>query len=61
MSGTRDTTAAGGLLSVSADFTLLYERAAAYVDKEGAPTKRCRRRLKKLSSNPERALLNYAR
>jgi ABC-type uncharacterized transport system substrate-binding protein len=33
MSGSRDTTAAGGLVSLSANFTLLYERAAPYVDK----------------------------
>ena len=33
MSGSRDTTAAGGLVSISANFTLLYERAAPYVDK----------------------------
>jgi putative ABC transport system substrate-binding protein len=33
MSGSRDTIAAGGLVSISANFTLLYERAAPYVDK----------------------------
>jgi putative ABC transport system substrate-binding protein len=33
VSGSRDTTAAGGLVSISANFTLLYERAAPYVDK----------------------------
>ena len=33
MSGSRDTTAAGGLVSISANYTLLYERAAPYVDK----------------------------
>jgi putative ABC transport system substrate-binding protein len=33
MSGSRDTTAAGGLVSISANFILLYERAALYVDK----------------------------
>jgi putative ABC transport system substrate-binding protein len=33
MSGSRDTAAAGGLVSISANFTLLYERAAPYVDK----------------------------
>jgi putative ABC transport system substrate-binding protein len=33
MSGTRDTTAAGGLVSISANWLTLYERAAFYVDK----------------------------
>src|SRR5262249_2209866 len=33
MSGTRDTTAAGGLVSISANWATLYERAAFYVDK----------------------------
>src|SRR5262249_57444925 len=33
MSGSRDTTAAGGLVSISANFTLLYERAPPYVHK----------------------------
>jgi putative ABC transport system substrate-binding protein len=33
MSGSRDTTAAGGLVSISGNFILLYERAALYVDK----------------------------
>jgi putative tryptophan/tyrosine transport system substrate-binding protein len=33
MSGSRDTAAAGCLVSLSANFTLLYERAAPYVDK----------------------------
>src|SRR5215831_18361728 len=32
MSGSRDTAAAGCLVSLSANFTLLYERAAPYVD-----------------------------
>ena len=33
MSGTRQTTVAGGLVSMSSDFSALYERAAFYVDK----------------------------
>jgi ABC-type uncharacterized transport system substrate-binding protein len=33
MSGTRDTTVAGGLVSISANWPALYERAAFYVDK----------------------------
>jgi len=33
MSGTRDTTVAGGLVSISANWLMLYERAAFYVDK----------------------------
>ena len=33
MSGTRETTVAGGLVSMSSDFSALYERAAFYVDK----------------------------
>src|SRR5262249_44526937 len=33
MSGTRDTTVAGGLVSISANWLTLYERAAFYVDK----------------------------
>jgi putative tryptophan/tyrosine transport system substrate-binding protein len=33
MSGTRDTTVAGGLVSISANWPALYERAAIYVDK----------------------------
>jgi putative ABC transport system substrate-binding protein len=33
MSGSRDTTAAGGLVSISANFVLLYERTAPFVDK----------------------------
>jgi putative ABC transport system substrate-binding protein len=33
MSGTRQTTVAGGLVSISADWLTLYERAAFYVDK----------------------------
>jgi putative tryptophan/tyrosine transport system substrate-binding protein len=33
MSGTRQTTAAGGLVSISANWLALYERAAFYVDK----------------------------
>jgi putative tryptophan/tyrosine transport system substrate-binding protein len=33
MSGSRETTAAGGLVSISANFVALYERAAPYVDK----------------------------
>jgi putative ABC transport system substrate-binding protein len=33
MSGSRDTTAAGGVISISANFPLLYERSASYVDK----------------------------
>jgi putative tryptophan/tyrosine transport system substrate-binding protein len=33
MSGSRETTAAGGVISVSANFPLLYERSASYVDK----------------------------
>src|SRR5262245_33259066 len=33
MSGTRDTTVAGGLVSISANWLTLYERAASYVDK----------------------------
>jgi putative tryptophan/tyrosine transport system substrate-binding protein len=33
MSGTRDTTVAGGLVSISANWPVLYERAASYVDK----------------------------
>jgi putative ABC transport system substrate-binding protein len=33
MSGSRDTTVAGGLVSISANFILLYEQAALYVDK----------------------------
>lgn len=33
MSGSRETVAAGGLVSISANFVALYERAAIYVDK----------------------------
>ncbi len=33
MSGTRETTVAGGLVSISANWLALYERAASYVDK----------------------------
>jgi len=33
MSGTRDTTVAGGLVSISANWPALYERAAYYIDK----------------------------
>ncbi len=33
MSGTRQTTLAGGLVSISADWPVLYQRAAFYVDK----------------------------
>ena len=33
MSGSRDATAAGGLVSMAANFPELYERAAFYVDK----------------------------
>ena len=33
LSGSRDTTAAGGLVSISANFQDLYERSAVYVDK----------------------------
>jgi putative tryptophan/tyrosine transport system substrate-binding protein len=33
MSGTRETTALGGLVSLSSNFSFLYERAAFYVDK----------------------------
>ena len=33
MSGTRATTVAGGLVSISANWPALYERAAFYVDK----------------------------
>jgi putative ABC transport system substrate-binding protein len=33
MSGSRETTAAGGLVSISANFVALYERAAPFVDK----------------------------
>ncbi len=33
MSGTRETTVAGGLVSISANWPALYERAASYVDK----------------------------
>jgi putative tryptophan/tyrosine transport system substrate-binding protein len=33
MSGSRETTAAGGIISISANFLALYERAAFYVDK----------------------------
>ena len=33
MSAFRETTAAGGLVSMSANFSVLYERAAFYVDK----------------------------
>jgi putative ABC transport system substrate-binding protein len=33
MSGTRDTTVAGGLVSISANWPALYERAAFYIDK----------------------------
>jgi putative ABC transport system substrate-binding protein len=33
MSGTRETTVAGGLVSISANWVVLYERAASYVDK----------------------------
>ena len=33
MSGSRETTAAGGVISISANFPLLYERSASYVDK----------------------------
>jgi putative ABC transport system substrate-binding protein len=33
MSGSRETTAAGGAISISANFLELYERAAPYVDK----------------------------
>jgi putative ABC transport system substrate-binding protein len=40
MSGSREATAAGGLVSISANFLALYERAAPYVDKiiKGAKT-----------------------
>src|SRR5262245_55450975 len=33
MSNSRETAAAGGVMSISADFTTLYERAAQYVDR----------------------------
>jgi putative ABC transport system substrate-binding protein len=33
MSGSRETTEAGGVISISANFPLLYERSASYVDK----------------------------
>jgi putative ABC transport system substrate-binding protein len=33
MSGNRETIAGGGVISISADFPLLYERSASYVDK----------------------------
>jgi putative ABC transport system substrate-binding protein len=33
LSGSRDTTSAGGLVSISANFQDLYERSAVYVDK----------------------------
>jgi putative ABC transport system substrate-binding protein len=33
MSGNRETIAAGGVISISADFSMLYERSASYVDK----------------------------
>jgi putative ABC transport system substrate-binding protein len=33
MSSSRETIAAGGVISVSADFPLLYERSASHVDK----------------------------
>src|SRR5258708_8259413 len=33
MSGSRETTVAGGVISISANFLALYERAAPYVDK----------------------------
>jgi putative tryptophan/tyrosine transport system substrate-binding protein len=33
MSGSRETIAAGGVISISADFPLLFERSASYVDK----------------------------
>jgi putative ABC transport system substrate-binding protein len=33
MSGTRETTVAGGLVSISANWLVFYERAASYVDK----------------------------
>jgi putative ABC transport system substrate-binding protein len=33
MSGIRETVAAGGLVSMSSNYSLLYERAAFYVDK----------------------------
>jgi len=33
LSGSQDTTAAGGLVSISANFSELYERSAVYVDK----------------------------
>jgi putative tryptophan/tyrosine transport system substrate-binding protein len=33
LSGSRETAAAGGLVSLSANFVALYERAAPYVDK----------------------------
>jgi putative tryptophan/tyrosine transport system substrate-binding protein len=33
MSGSRETTAAGGVISISANFLALYEQAAPYVDK----------------------------
>jgi putative ABC transport system substrate-binding protein len=33
LSGSRDTTVAGGLVSISANFQELYERSAVYVDK----------------------------
>jgi putative ABC transport system substrate-binding protein len=33
MSGSRETIAAGGVISISANFPLLYERSASYVDK----------------------------
>jgi len=33
MSGSRETIAAGGAISLSANFPLLYERSASYVDK----------------------------
>jgi putative ABC transport system substrate-binding protein len=33
MSGSQETTAAGGAISISANFPLLYERSASYVDR----------------------------
>ena len=33
MSGSQETTAAGGVISISANFPLLYERSASYVDR----------------------------
>ena len=39
MSSLRETTATGGLVSISSNYSLLYERAAFYVDNilRGAP------------------------